>query len=143
MKNNIEPTYCTFEQSVLLKEKRFDVELKTVYNLKSESAESHYPIMKNSDIEHGTICTRPEQWQVIEWLRVNHNIELSAQVNFYNKKAKLGYFYTIDKFDSNDIHDGKDYNEEQMNLIGDKKGFNTPQQAISAAIDYILKELLK
>ncbi len=60
-----------------------------------------------------------------QWLRDTKGIEVSAQVNFYNKNKKLGYFYTLDCFDSNNIHDGKDYDMGQMNLIGDAKAFDS------------------
>ena len=45
-------------------------------------------------------------------------------------------------FDDNGVHDGKDYDLEQINLIGDKKAFDSRQEAYSAAFDYILKEMV-
>ena len=67
---------------------------------------------------------QPTQTILQKWLREVHNIEVSVNVNFYNKSKKLGYYYSIDKFDSNDIHDGEDYDSDQLELIGNKKGFN-------------------
>lgn len=156
---SIESKYVTFEQAKLFKEKGFDIKLdrhwisQIPHTVESWSSKIDDVVSdgmeakilwreyhsKDYNVDHAPAY---EQWQVVEWLRIKYNIELSAQVNFYNRKEKLGYFYTLDKFDSNDIHDGKDYDIEQMNLVGEKKGFNTPQEAYSAAFDYILKNLI-
>lgn len=137
------PTHITFEQARLLCKIGFTVGTRNSYNELGNLILPYYgDKYVNGNSNGDSLFEAPEQHQVVEWLRINHNIELSVQVNFYNRKSKLGYFYTIDKFDSNNIHDGKDYDKEQINLIGDKKGFNTPQEAYSAAFDYILNNLI-
>ena len=114
----IEPVYVTFEQAELLKEKRFDIWCEFRYTdfngqIKlAKDASELFPLA-------------PEQWQVVEWLRINHGIWVG--VSLFNKKYK----YLI-----NQIEDTWCFNDKK----GDK--FNTPQQAYSAAFDYVLKELM-
>lgn len=84
-------------------------------------------------------CSAPTQTLLQRWLRENHRIECSAAVNFYNKSKKLGYYYSIDRFNSVDIHDGKDYDFDQLNLIGDKQAYNTFEDALEIAIVLSLK----
>ena len=133
----IKPTYVTFEQAKFLKEKGFDEDCSKMYKVQCIWGFG-FMQYKNSQIHKNSFdTTAPEQWQVVEWLSLK-GIEVSAQINFYNKKSKLGYYYTIDKFDENGIHDGKDYDMQQLGLIGDLKAFNTKQEAYSAAFDFIL-----
>ncbi len=68
----------------------------------------------------------PEQWQVIEWLRVNHGIVL---LPIYDVTSKHFGYNIITKETSN-------YTDPKY------AGWETPQEAYSAAFDYILKELI-
>lgn len=81
----------------------------------------------------------PTQALLQRYLRDVHNIEVNANVNFYNKSEKLGYYYTIDKFDVNNIHDGVDYDFEQIDLIGDRKGFSKYEEALEVGLFEALK----
>jgi hypothetical protein len=104
----IEPTYVTFEQAKLLKEKGFD---------------SKYKLFVEKFIENA----RPEQWQVVEWLRVKYKINVFA--------IRDGGYW-ISKY--------QDFNKEEEQspkeiIIAHK---NTKEEAYSAAFDYILKELI-
>jgi hypothetical protein len=66
--------------------------------------------------------TAPEQWQVVEWLRVNHG-------EFVSTEIYLGkYRYVIYK--ANNPHSCR-------TPWRDNKLFNSPQEAYSAAFDYI------
>lgn len=140
----INPTYVTFEQAKLLKEKEFNEGCNRAYDgseclyYSDNETKNTYNIFNRN---LSTAYSAPEQWQVVEWLSLK-GIEVSAQINFYNRKSKLGYYYTIDKFNEEGIHNGEDYDIDQFKLIGDKKGFNTRQEAYSAAFDYVLKNLI-
>jgi hypothetical protein len=120
MDNKIRPTYVSFEQSKLLKEKGFDVITNKLYHY--NGSDFITLITKNSE-NFG--FSAPEQWQVVEWLRVNHGIWIS--INLFNKKYK----YLI-----NQIDDTWNFDIEK----GDK--FNSPQEAYSAAFNYILNNNL-
>jgi hypothetical protein len=124
----IKPTYVTWEQAKWLKEKGFDVNTHMGYayfqNLRKYKLMSH---RESKDY------SAPEQWQVIEWLRVNHSIWVLAlpTINgYYAYKiidVQLDPEKPIERPPYNDVS-GEDY--------------HTPQEAYSAAFDYILKELI-
>ncbi len=66
-----------------------------------------------------------QQWQVVEWLYSNHDIWISIDM-----VEKDSFFYSINKANW----------EVKQTIFSDD--FETPQQAYSAAFDYILKELI-
>jgi hypothetical protein len=118
MKKTIQPAYITFNQAKLLKEKGFDG-IEIDYGLNQ--------ILNNSN--------PPEQWQVVEWLRVNYGIWINVDavgenmdecrfVCFRNYKEKVAEYAKIIK--------DWDYNGRYEN----------PQDALSAAFDYVLKNLI-
>lgn len=78
----------------------------------------------------------PEQWQVVEWLRITHDIHITYGCD-YNWKLKecrgKAKFYYIINFD---LLDSLDKNLEPKFL------FDTPQEAYSTAFDYILQNNL-
>ena len=131
----IEQTYITFEQAKLLKKKRFNVPLSKVYNTLGELWNSHYSTMSNDDVDPGTSCVAPEQWQVVEWLRVNHGIWVTVYIMEKDNLIGDGWTFYFD------------YSIKQMKigLIDIPKTleeFNSPQEAYSAAFDYILDKLV-
>jgi len=120
----IKPTYVTFEQAKLLKEKGFDVRLKKVYNILGELWDSHYQYMENSNPDCGAVCVAPEQWQVVEWLRVKHDIWIEICCF---KSDNCGFSIWL-------INKGY-YELEQVE-------YKSPQEATSSAIDYVLTNLI-
>jgi len=123
----IEPTYVTFEQAKLLKGKGFDVKCKLYYSSNSIRFITEVETNFNSvDI----ICSAPEQWQVVEWLRVKYNVHVTYDVGL------IGYYGLIKHRHSNgSLYLSKWVNEQE-------NPFNSPQEAYSAAFDYILKKLI-
>jgi len=128
MTQEIKPTYVTFEQAKWLKEKGFDIECKMCVE---EGDERSLPFNCGNTIHKNSLhpyYSAPEQWQVVEWLRVNHgiHIEILLEENkpwnkFYYRIMKIGQYFSLS-------HDGI-YSE-------------TPQEAYSAAFDYILNDLI-
>ena len=142
MNNKIEPCYCSFEQCKLLKEKGFNVmphyiENKTDYILGYNfDLEDKYDYLKTREFQfEDHVCSHlylmPEQWQVIEWLRVNHNIWIYTWYSSINMTFRVWYQYLNTK--------GKDTSPNEISL---NKICNTPQKAYSAAFDYILINLI-
>ena len=82
----IKPTYVSFEQAKLLKEKGFNVRLKKVYNILGELWDSHYQYMENSNPDCGAVCVAPEQWVVVEWFRLKHGIWINIVCDYFGKK---------------------------------------------------------
>jgi hypothetical protein len=111
----IKPVYVTFEQAKWLKEKGFDEEC--LYYFKKDG--THSLVISDDNYE----CQRPEQWQVVEWLRINHGIWV--WVRPYKDHAA----------------DNNDPIEHQMNVYKNgvtvSKEFNSHEEAYSAAFDYI------
>lgn len=141
---NIEPTYVTFQQAKLLKEKGFDIYTpnayingifitpeepqnwnKTKWVFTKEGFECFGCKLDNIKYFEG-FCA-PEQWMVIEWLRVRYGI----WINVVRTKFTVACRY-------------QSYIEEKP-LTGSMGGFIShisPQEAYSAAIDYVLTTLI-
>jgi hypothetical protein len=113
--NNIEPKYVTFEQAKCLEKIGFNIQ-------EYLKIDDENPLNLNSNFnprEYQPWYLDLNQWEVCEWLRVNHGIWTIA--DYYNNGDKNIWFWNI-KFNSKETMDG---------------GFNSPQEAYSAAFDYI------
>jgi hypothetical protein len=142
---NIQPTYVTFEQAKLLKLKDFNVPCRQLYvagkyriNYEKEG-DLFNNLMPSLQIPNDWFLA-PEQWQVVEFLRINHGIwvysysvsPFLADDEDYPKIvwiSKVQKFKEFDKFIDTD--NGLAVNH-----------FSSPQEAYSAAFDYALKELI-
>jgi hypothetical protein len=126
----IKPTYVTFKQAKLLKEKDYKIRSEARYGIKSGIL---YKDAHINDKEDNVFYSAPEQWQVVEWLRVNHGIwiyiDMTGSEKFYPR-----YRY-IDKNGQHYVGDFKDDNNERFLK-------DTPQEAYSAAFDYIFNNNL-
>ena len=138
---NIEPKYVTFEQAKLLKEKRFTQKSKYHYPNLSDKQEICLPTDWNNFTDMGfnsDYYTAPEQWQVVEWLRVNHGIWIIVEGDSYGD-----YWYVKLTVCSEEVYEDLD---KRHGIISAHRKFNnehnSPQEAYSAAFDYILKELI-
>jgi hypothetical protein len=120
----IEPVYVTFEQAKLLFEKGFPgaTEDDAVYTIHDKTRV--YPLKY---IKEGLFYHAPEQHIVVEWLRVNHGIDIFI--------VPTNRCIPFDNYKFN-VYKNKEL--RQLSLLD----FKTPQEATSAVIDYILKELI-
>ena len=114
----IKPTYVTFEQAQGFKDKGLDFWCKYRYTdfngiirLEEDASELH-PVA-------------PEQWQVIEWASLVHNIDIEARPVRYAGDIKTSY-----------------YQSYINGCIINMSKFSTRQQAYSAAFDYVLNNLI-
>jgi len=134
----IKPTHTTFEQAKLLKDKGFNnIECSGYYHV-NEGYEKGYSFCHSKMIEqYNNGILAPEQWQVVEWLRVNHGIDLQAICNYSEKgrSYRMGIIY-IKENKVESVFLRKDYG------FTDFIEFNSPQEAYSAAFDYILNKLI-
>jgi hypothetical protein len=139
----IKLTYATFEQAKKLKEKGFNVECRNYYLEKDkalyEGFEDEYwgdyrCRNWNADVigikPFQGFVSAPEQWQVIEWLRVEKGIWI--QIFPIGEDKEMKYYCKIIKNDNGWV---KIVHQISTIVI-------TPQEAYSAAFDYILKELI-
>lgn len=145
----MEPFYVNFNQAKILKEKNFQVYCRNHYeyslttqtheedgnsgpfgweqgecNIQSDGFinNSHYDFSNKSWF----LCAAPEQWQVVEWLRVNYDIWIGG----------CGRVEGDYKCEVYDIKNGNKL------IPTGFKSFDTPQEAISDAIDQVLKNLI-
>jgi hypothetical protein len=125
----IEPTYTTLKQSKVLKEKGFDEECRMCVE---DGDDRPLPFDCGRELHKNSLhpyYSAPEQWVVVEWLRVNHGIWVSVGVGslFHGDK----FFILIKK-----------YNIDRWELTPldneSHSPYDTPQEAYSAAFDYIL-----
>jgi hypothetical protein len=132
-KNNV-----TYEIAKWLKEKGFDQNINNAWfnrvgnylgicNVKEDGTQVTYSNTYSSaelvTREYYNECCSyrycaPEQWQVVEWLRVNHGIWIYCK---YQKRGKI--IFVIEDLQGNNITISPD--------------LNSPQEAYSAAFDYI------
>ena len=116
----IQPTYVSFEQAKLLKEKGFDELCNKLYHY--NGSDCIKLINKNSE---NLGLSAPEQWIVVEWMRVNHEIDLDVR-KVRAADNSTGYVWVIFEIDALPI----------------SKKVKTPQEAYSAGIDYVLNNLI-
>ena len=142
----IKPTYITFEQAKWLKEKGFDINTRTAYDYRtyqpSNLFEENLEIINNaknySNSEYERF-QRPEQHEVVEWLRFNHDIWVSViKIDGFQDL----YYYTItgssEFFNNGRTITVEEWDDETCDKMGyNNKYFNSPQEAYSAAFDYI------
>ena len=123
----IEPLYVTFEQAKLLKEKGFDIVCRSYYRYDGVVSFWEFTHNANNINLQKTLYSRPEQYQLIEWLRVVHGIWISSD------------YSEVDESFTYKIHN---INTKELPRIFTDCGYKTPQEAYSAAFDYTLKELI-
>lgn len=121
----IQLTYVSFEQAKLLEEKGFNEMCNLLYHYNGSNAV--YMLNKN-DENFG--FSAPEQWQIVEWFRVNHGIWVDITLSSDSKFLNL-----IRDIKNSNTHLG-------IARVNNSSFFNTPQEAYSAAFDYILNNLL-
>jgi hypothetical protein len=118
MKQEIKPIYTTFEQAKWLKEKGFDIPCREGWYIAQLDPYKGQLFPDDTGGKHE--IEKPEQHQVVEWLRINHGIWISVQqdVNKYDAYIK-----------------NKKYDRTKVQHVTNQ--FNLPQEAYSGAFDYI------
>ena len=140
----IQPTYVSFEQAKKLKEKRFDVHCTIAYveeriidpKTGGDNFTGVYRLVTRSRF-HKRYYLAPEQWQVVEWLRVNHGIwvyslPIDNEMKLWQSRIIKGQPFSNLKNTLKIINNGK------ISYMG----LYSPQEAYSAAFDYILNDLI-
>jgi hypothetical protein len=117
----MEPKYITLEQSKWFKEKGFDEKVKRFFDLISnteigDASLGNYNLTKQS-------VSIPEQHVVVEWLRVNHDIWVGVIPDVGMDLIYTYKIYSVEVGVERGLANGNNY--------------DTPQEAYSAAFDYI------
>ena len=118
--NNIQEAYCSFEVSKLLKEKGFDCYTTTWHQRGNGIVGDVVGRSDRYNSKGEAYTSHPTQALALEWLRINFEVIITL------------YLTPIKKFCGLVISDKQYYTQE----------FKTPQEAIGAALLYVLKNLI-
>lgn len=139
----IKSIYVTFEQATALKEKGWNIITPKYYravNPLATKEDFNLQLVDNTLKEnynhqsYASLCLAPELKDVVNWLRTDHNIWIQPSFNQkmerYNASvfniAENKYLFTVD---------GRNENRPEY-------GWETPDEATSDALNYVLKQLL-
>jgi hypothetical protein len=125
---NIQPVYITFEQAKTLKEKGFDGKCNSVYTTDGN-------ILLGVNVNLLDRIYAPEQWQVAEWLR-QKGIIIELIVDGWGDNDCVSNEFLCYRIFIWQIGKPKPHHNDDIGA------FPTPQEAYSAAFDYVLKELI-
>ena len=126
----IKPAYVTFEQAKWFKEKGLIANCKRYWvkysntEYKEMSDNQYEDLDREIGIGSNLIISKYEQWQVVEWLRVNHGIWITVT----SISQESWQWHITKPGDSL----GKLYEED----------FYSPTEAYEAAIEYCLRNLI-
>jgi len=118
--------YCSFEIAELLKEKGFDIPCRQAY---FNGSLVDYTMYGFCDEE---LLDCPSQSLALKWLREVHSIYITSEPDINDKHCFYPAIYTMTE-ESWDIQ----YFEEL-----EKLSFDKPEEAIEAALLYVLKNLI-
>ena len=125
MNNNIEPHYVNYDFAKFLKEKGFNLHTLTYWDKRDGLIENGIKLDNHNNRGDWGI-SRPEHWQVIEWLRLNHGIWI--HVYYLTEEQAWGW-------------DCYRYKKENGLLnkpaISFSMKLQSPKESYSAAFDYI------
>lgn len=130
--HKIEAAYATFDFAKFLKEKGFDESTNYWYSSNGERyCDDDFKNNRGSIPQE--LCSAPEQWQVVEWLRVEHGIWIDVKPDCYGQ-----FWYAQLSICSKERWE--DVDNRSLILSAHTKFNNehkSPQEAVSAAFDYI------
>jgi hypothetical protein len=131
----IKPHYTTFEQSQLLKEKGLVAKSDRYWVKMSKDSYTEMTDWRLEDLDSdigiggNLVITKYQQWQVVEWLLLN-GIWVGVNPLLNNK-----FFYNIIDLKSKSLLPINSGDESNYN-------YTSPQEAYSAAFDYIINNNL-
>ena len=141
----IEPRYVSFEQAKLLKEKKFVCKVYKEYTpqfdfITDTDRSANCVIGGECSVKYAAddSFAAPEQWQVKEWLRINHSIDLQDICHY----GKLGRIYRMGIIFINKKGEVDTVFLRPVDTSFDFIEFESPQEAYSAAFDYVLRNLI-
>lgn len=143
----ITENYVSFETAKLLKEKGFDEKCVSVYHdgeielvsslgiFSSEGYGEQILTYTNSECEWSPIMvSAPTLQMAMKWLREIHNYYIQVMLDSWALGDHTGYYIVIQKTN--------DATEFMLSDKVYKVFYETPEQAIEAAIRYILENLI-
>ena len=153
----IKPAYVTFEQAKLLKEKEFNLSVSKAYienQFVTPEEANNWNKLKRVFTKEGYECfgckldnityfegySAPEQWQVIEWLRIKHGIWIVI-IPTITSAWTYKTVRVIGEVDNEAILGLKSVSDlpPYKDVCG--YDYSSPQEAYLAAFDHILTNL--
>ena len=120
--------YVGFDTAKLLKEKGFDVFVKSSYDVTGGFHQEGYFLIGNNDI------SAPTQALVMRWLREVYNLYIQIMLDSWALGSHSGYYVVIQRVD-NDF-------EMMLSDALDDVFYKTHEEACEAAIKYCLENLI-
>lgn len=120
--------YVSYEIAKLLKEKGFDIPCRQAY---FNGSLVDYTMYGFCD---GELLDCPSQSLALKWLREEKNYYIQIMLDSWALGGHLGYYIVIQDLNS-------DF-EVISPEIGDVVFFNTYEEAVEAALNYVLKNLI-
>jgi hypothetical protein len=134
--NNIKEPICSFDVSNLLKEKGFDVLNSNYYvkEIKRDGKTGGDIYTGNINLVKGVpyflkekvVCSAPTHSIALEWIRVNFLIDIECRAVRYAGDEKASYYSA----------------NVNGSVVLFQKRFDTPSEAIDAALLHVLKEII-
>lgn len=124
--------YVSYDTAKLLKEKGFNWPTIEYYS----SSGSIYRFSEGiADICGILSYPRPTQQMACRWLREEHNIHIMPTIGCdVDRTPRIFYGVVIALFN--------DYGDIDLRDPLDEKGYNSPEEAIEATLEYVLKNLI-
>jgi len=132
----IKLSYITFEQAKLLKEKGLVAKSDKYWVKMTKDSYTEMTDRRLEDLDSGIgiggnlVITKYQQWQVVEWLLLKYGIWVGVNPLLNNK-----FFYNIIDLKSKSLLPINSGDESNYN-------YTSPQEAYSAAFDYIINNNL-
>jgi hypothetical protein len=141
---SIEPHYVDFDTAELLNQKGWNINTGPNCWVKTLDGDIIHNHDRKDCAEHDRCkqyLMQPEQWRVVEWLRINHGIWISVDWMTRTKPYHSGYFCHL----RGTVEPLNDDNFIVINhtLLPGYEVFTLPQEAYSAAITYCLEKIIK
>jgi hypothetical protein len=132
----IKPNCVTFQQAKLLKEKGLVAKSDRYWVKMTEDSYTEMTDRRLEDLDSdigiggNLVITKYQQWQVVEWLLLKYGIWVGVNPLLNNK-----FFYNIIDLKSKSLLPINSGDESNYN-------YTSPQEAYSAAFDYIINNNL-
>ena len=138
----VQEDYCSFEVAKLLKEKGFNEQCSSTYDIAVSGGKPifyKYDVlqffpdgMKNSDDKYGMVISAPTHQMAMKWLREVHKVVISIDAHTANHWD--GY---IDRFEIDILK-----NASRIIVPYEIAIYNTYEEAVEAALKYSLENLI-
>lgn len=148
----IKEAYCSFEISKLLKEKGFpqdyDIYHSMVYN--EEDYEDEYEVqrmvLETKLVKAGTLSSYPIGVPEPKYYAPTHQMAMAWLREVHNKHCDIGYdidlYWFFQIIELKEIIEHFDYSETKYYHAENETGFNTYEEAVEAALKYVLENLV-